>query len=170
MTINTAASKITYATNGTTTVWPFLFSASKPSDIHLFFTDALGGITEVDPVLYQVALTAPVPPNPTSASGGVIFPLSGPPLAGGSFLTIVREAPVDQETSIANQSIVYPPIIEQALDNLAMLIQQMGELLGRSIQVHVSEPNPAQLPSVNDRKNRYAVFDASGNLVAGPPV
>lgn len=170
MTVNNVSSKITYAANGVATAFSFFFSAVSASDIHVFVTNASGVTTEVPPSQFTAALSPPIPPNPTSASGAVTYPLAGPPLATGNFLTIARIAPLDQDTSISNQSIIYPPIIEQALDSLALLIQQLNDLMSRSIKVPVNETGPAQLPGVDARKNRYAVFDASGNLTAGPLV
>jgi hypothetical protein len=137
------------------------------TDIQVFITDVNGNITQLNPISYTVTLNPPVDPNPTSVGGMVVFPLTGPPLATGNSLTIIRVLPQVQMTALANQGILYPEVIEGALDYAVMLDQGFGEQLGRSLTVALSDPNPLPLPPVAQRANQGAFFDANGNLTSG---
>ncbi len=166
MTVNTTASKITYNGNGATTVWPFSFPAVAASDLSIYYTDTAGTATLLNPTQYSVGLNAAIPPNPTAIGGSVTYPLSGSPIAVGTFLTILRTLPDVQSTSLANQGNTYPAVVEQALDYLTMLDQQSLDLLGRAIVVAVSDPNPLPLPPVAQRALLYMAFDSAGNPIA----
>lgn len=170
MTVNNQTSKITYNGNGSTTVWTFPFVSDDPSSIFLFITDALGHINQVPVGQYTVTLNAPIPPNPTSLGGTVIYPIGGPALAAGNKLSIVRLTPDLQNTSITNQSIIYPPIVEQEFDYRTMIDQQLQEMIARSVKVGIADDPLDPLPPKDLRKNQQAVFDNDGNLVAGGAV
>jgi hypothetical protein len=163
MTVNTTTTKVTYPTNGSTQVFSFPFAVAQKTDIKLFFTAIDGSVIEQTPDQFIVTLNPPIDPNPTSVGGTVAFPLSGP-LDPGYFVTIVRDAPEQQLTSISNQSIVYPPVVEQAFDYLTMIDQQLTAALARTIQVDITDPVPAPLQPVAIRKSHWAAFDSAGNL------
>jgi hypothetical protein len=167
MTVNTTSNKIVYAANGSTTQWTFSFPGVSATDIQVFVTDVNGFITQLNPIAYTVTLNPPIDPNPTSVGGMVNYPLTGPPLATGNSLTIIRVLPQIQTNALSNQGILYPEVIEGALDYAIMIDQGFGELLGRSIVVPVSDPNPAPLPPLAQRANQGAFFDANGNLTSG---
>jgi len=105
-----------------------------------------------------------IDPNPTSIGGTILYPVAGPPLPGGSKITIARILPAVQDTSISNQSIVYPPVIEQALDYLTLLIQGGTVDIDRAFKVPFGDPLPVDVPTVDLRKNQLATFDNDGNL------
>jgi hypothetical protein len=170
MTVNNQTSKISYQGNGSTTTWSFPFAADQASSVFLFLTDDLGHVNQVAVGQYTVTLNAPVAPNPTSLGGSVVYPLSGPPLAAGNTLTIVRLTPDLQLTSISNQSIVYPPIVEQQFDYRAMIDQQLAEASDRAVKVGIGDSPMAPLPPKNLRLNLQAVFNANGDLTAGGAV
>ncbi len=166
MTVNTTASKIIYNGNGGSTVWPFTFPAVSANDLEVFYTDTVGNQVQLSPLAYTAVLNPTVGSNPTAAGGQIIYPLSGPAIALGTKLTIVRMLAETQDTSLTNQGTLWPPVIEEELDYIVMLIQQLSEQLGRQFAVPVSDPNPAELPTVAQRANLSAAFDASGNMIA----
>lgn len=170
MTVNTTVSKITYQADAATTVWTFPFPGVAGSNIFLFITSDLGVISQVTVGQYSVTLNPAIDPNPTSVGGSVHYPLSGPPLALGNVLTIARILPDVQPTSIANQSIIYPPIIEQEFDYLTLIDQQITEMIARAVKVGIADTPLAPLPPLAFRKNAQAVFDANGNITAGGAV
>jgi len=167
MTINTTASRITYAGNGSTTAWTFPFPGVSPTFIQVFTTDSSGNVIQQPSNAYTVSLNPPIDPNPTSIGGIVNFPLSGPALAVGNSITIQRVLPATQSTSLENQGTLYPTVIEQALDYLTMLDQSGATAIDRSFKVSISDPIPADVPSVATRKNQWAFFDSNGNLSPG---
>jgi hypothetical protein len=167
MTVSTANSKISYAGNGSTFTWTFSFPGVAASNILVFITNATGNITPLPASSYAVNLNAPVQPNPTSIGGTVTYPILGAPLAVGNTITIVRVLPNIQPTSIANQSIIYPPIIEQEFDYLTMIGQQTSEEIDRAVKVGIADTPMGPLPPLAFRINQPAVFDNNGNLTAG---
>lgn len=171
MTISTTSSNITYQANGSTTAWTFPFPAVDTKFIQVFLTSISGIITQLPSNAFTIVMNPPIDPNPTSIGGVVNYPLTGPPLPVGNQINIVRVLPVVQDTSIANQSIIYPPVVEQALDYLTLLDQDSAVTLDRAFKVPPGDPLPDDVPPVGLRANQLAFFDAAGNLTAGqlPP-
>lgn len=171
MTVNSQASTVTYQGNGVTTDWTFAFSvpADATNSIKVFVTNEDGIVRQLTPPEYTVVLNFPQGTNPTPTGGKVIYSVGGVPIPVGWSITIDRDLPAVQGTSITNQSIIYPPVIEQALDYLTMLTQKGGLDTDRSIKVPIGDPLPADLPPVDARKGQQAFFDANGNLTAGLP-
>lgn len=166
MTVSTTSNKVILLGNGATTVWSFNFPGVDVTDIQVYYTDTLGNITLLNLTQYTIQLNAPIDPNPTGVGGTVTYPLSGSPIANGTSLTIFRDLPEVQETSLANQGTMYPKVIELALDYLTMLVQQLQELFGRAITVAVSDPPITPLPSAAQRANLLLGFDNNGNPIA----
>ena len=169
MTVSSQDSTVTYQGNGVATEFAFTFSVPDASVIDVFVTNDVGIVRQLTPPEFTVVLSPLVGTNPTPPSGKVVYSVGGVPIPVGFSLTINRNVPAVQNTSIANQSIIYPPVIEQALDYLTMLTQNSNLNLDRSIKVPIGDPLPADLPPVDDRKNQQAFFDADGNLTAGLP-
>jgi hypothetical protein len=167
MTVNSISDRITYLADGATTQFSFSFSVPSAETISVQLADPTGITSELSTGLYNLVINAPSPPNPTPVGGMVIYPLVGPPLAVGNKLTIIRTLASVQQTSFANQGIVYPAAIEQALDYLTMLRQDITGDLSRVFQVGPGDPPPAVVPPVSVRANQSAIFDSAGNLVGG---
>lgn len=166
MTVSALSNKVSFAGNGATTSFPFTFPGVAATDLAVFITDSDGVITELSSSLYSVTLTAAVAPNPTGTGGSITYPLTGSPLASGNTLTILRTIPLTQPTSLANQGTSYQTVIEQALDNVLMQIQQLNERLGRQITVPVSDDDPEELPTAEERASLFFAFDSDGNPIA----
>ena len=176
MTVSSTTNKITFQGNASTTLFPFAFAVpantfpANLSNIVVFFTDALGNVTQLVEgpanTQYQLTIDPPVSPNPTPVGGTVTYAPGGSPIGIGTQLTIIRSLPDDQPFTFANQGIVYPTAIEQAIDYQNMLIQQQIELQSRALMVPVSDPIPAPLPSVAQRAGFTLGFDSNGNPIA----
>jgi hypothetical protein len=165
MTISTVFNKITYPANGSTTIWSFSFPAGPDPDIFVTITAADGSETFLPATAFQVNVNAPVDPNPTSIGGYVVYPLSGPPLALGNSITIIREVPTIQPTSFSNQSVIYPTVIEKAFDYVVMQIQQLLEFIGRTVRVPVGEDS-ITFPPCPQRANKFLAFDENCQPIA----
>jgi microcystin-dependent protein len=166
MTVSSTLNKIIAPGNGATTAFNFSFPGIASADLQIYYTDASGNITLLSPSLYTVVLNAAVSPNPTGVGGTVNYPLTGPPIALGTSLTILRSAPLTQPISLANQGTLYQAVIEAGFDNLLMQIQQINEVFIRSLAVSVSDPTPNTIPPVAQRAGQYLAFDSSGNPIA----
>lgn len=169
MTVSTALNKIVYSGNGATTVFPFTFPGVAPSDIQVFFTDINGNVSLISPVNYTLILNPATGTNPTGAGGSVTYNPLGVPIPLGTFLTIYRNLPFVQTTSLANQGTLYQPVEEAALDYQMMATQQVIEVQDRALVVAVSDPIPNALPAAAARANLFLAFDGSGNPIASQP-
>jgi hypothetical protein len=167
MTVNNVDNTISYIANGSTTEWIFNFPAVDASFIEVFIVDAVGNQVQLPLSTYTVTLNPLIGSNPTSQGGKVLFPLVGAPLANGSKLTIVRNLPAEQNVSIANQSVIYPPIIEQEFDYLTLLSTRGSQDISRAFKVGFGDPIPALVPPVAQRAGHGTFFDSAGNLVPG---
>lgn len=124
MTITTSQSTVLAAGNGVQTSFTFNFVGDSASVISVSFIDANNNVTPLPANQYTISLNA-APVNQIWGIGGtVVYPLSGSPIATGTFLQIQRLVPYQQNISINNQGNFYPQVIEQAIDLLEMQIQQ----------------------------------------------
>lgn len=163
MTISTTSNTAVAQGNGLTPSFDFNFPVPLASYLVVYYTDADGVITKLMPSQYTVTGIG------TANGGSVTYPTSGPPIAQGTSLTIQRVLPYQQLTDLVNQSGYYPNVVENALDYLTMLIQQLAEQVGLSIQVPLSADFPNLiLPNSAGRALTIVGFDANGNVVVYP--
>lgn len=166
MTISTTSNKAILNGDGLNTSFNFSFAVRSSADLLLSYTDASGNVTVLSSSLYSVSLN-PIPAGALWPAGGsVVYPLSGSAIVSGTKLTIQRNVPYQQNSSLINQGGYYPQTVEQALDVETMEIQQLAEQLSRAIVADPTDSSPVmQLPSALQRANGALGFDASGNVV-----
>jgi microcystin-dependent protein len=128
MTIETTTSSVTYQGNDATTVFTYGFLISAAADAVVSLTDIAGNTTTtLDPAAYTITGLA-------DANGGTVtYPLVGSPITTASNLTIQRVLPLTQEVDLTNQDGFFPSVLEDALDNLCMEIQQVQEQIDRAV-------------------------------------
>jgi microcystin-dependent protein len=172
MTVSTLTNSIVYQGNGATTAFTFPFPAVAASYLDVTYTDPNGGVTSVPQGQYSVQLNPPIAPNPTEIGGIVTYPLTGSPIPIGSSLTITRNLPGTQATSLANQSTLYQPVIEAALDYITMLTQQNSNLVENAVLFPLSDPSGLNhtLPPVSLRSGQFVTFDGTGNVTVAQTV
>ena len=156
MTISTESNTITYVGNGSTTVWSFSFPPGPDPDIEVY-TRTDGGSRVLVTSNVQVNVDSPIDPNPTSASGSVVYPVTGTPLPVGDEIIITRVVPVIQRTSFVNQGTIYPAVIESNFDYVIMAIQQLEEQISRT---------SIEIPPCPERANKFLAFDENCNPIA----
>jgi len=136
MTVSATARKAgPFAGNGVTTVYPFQFKVFTKADIQVILTDANGAATVL--VLdsdYSVSLNTDQDASP---GGAVTYPIVGSPLAAGLTLTTIGNLGYDQATSLANSGRYLPEVVERTFDKVVILIQQLKEISGRTLQAAV---------------------------------
>lgn len=164
MTISTQTTKVVALGNGVTTVFDYNFLIPAASDVEVIYTDLSGTNTTLTPSDYSITgLNNPL-------GGTVTYPLSGSPIAAGTSLTIARQLPLVQLTTISNQGGFYPQAVDQALDYLTMLVQQVNELFSRALVAPIEDPDaPLPLPPVAARASQLLGFDGDGNPIASQP-
>lgn len=92
------------------------------------------------------------------------------PAAAGDVFVIYSGTPYTRETDF-NGSSVNVTAANEAIDNLTWQTQQLARDINRCVRVNMFEGEMQQeLPSVADRRNKYASWDNDGNLTYDDPV
>lgn len=130
-----------YAGNGATVAFGFPFKVFATSDLRVAKT-SVGG-TETDLVLgtdYAVSLNSAQDTNPGGTVTAVVAPLTG------EKLTILSAVASVQPVVLQNAGGFYPAVLNDALDRNTILVQQLGELLGRTVALPISYTGSTALP------------------------
>lgn len=90
--------------------------------------------------------------------------------AAGDTIVLYSGTPEARETDFTG-STVNVAAANEAIDNLTWQTQQLARDVKRCVRVDMVEGiMPGELPSVDDRKNKYASWDNQGNLTYDDPV
>lgn len=162
MSLSTTANKVVYDGNDAATVFDFSFPIPETSQLSVVYTDADGVETTLGTTAYSVTGIG------STDGGAVTYPLTGSPIATGTKLTIVRTVELTQPTVLSNQSNYSPTVTEAALDRITMLLQQIQNVLDRSLVVPVSDDDALDnLPTAALRANGVLAFDGDGQPYIG---
>lgn len=131
MTISTIASSQVNLGNGVTNTFTYDFVCDSAADLEVIYTDTAGTQTNVPAAQYTLFRNPPATGSLHSVGGQVTYPTAGSPIANGTSLTISRIVPLTQTTSISNQGDFYPTVVEDALDELCLQIQQVSARTGQ---------------------------------------
>lgn len=128
--------------NGVTTVFPFTFKVFSASDVLVVRTD-LSGVetTQVLTTNYTVALNG----NQDTTPGGSVTMLVAPPT--GFLLTIGSQVLETQPVVLTNNGGFLPTVINDALDRATILVQQLTEVLSRSLTIPFSSSASTSMPA-----------------------
>jgi hypothetical protein len=151
---------------GVQTAWPFTFKIFSEGDINVTVADIIG--TETELVLntdYSVSVNGN---QDTSPGGTVTYPISGPPLTTGSKLTIIGDLDYDQPLDIPSGGNFSPTALENQLDRMTMQIQQLREILTRSLLAPVTSSASGQLPS--PEANTVIGWDVTNSALQNVPI
>ena len=161
MTVSSLSNRIVYTGNGSATAFPFAFRVASAADLAVIYTDATGTDHALASGQYGVSGLG------AEEGGSVAYPLSGPPIAIGTRLTLLRDPAALQPVQLANQGALWPQVIEAALDRLTWIAQRLGDGQRRGLAVAPSETQPlALLPPAPQRANSLLGFDAAGQPYA----
>lgn len=163
MTVSSTTNIVVYEGNGATTIWSFDFLIPTQADAVITYTDASGIETVLNTAQYSITGLD------DTDGGSVTYPLSGSPIANGTFLSILRNLPLVQTTDLVNQDGFYLQVVEDALDYLTMLIQQISTTNSQAIRVPASEEPPNELPAAAVRAGQQLIFDSDGQPTVGAP-
>lgn len=163
MTVATTTRKAILPGNGINTNFGFNFAVRSAADLQVYYTDANGVQTLLAANLYTVALN-PIPNGQLWTTGGsVTYPLAGAAIAAGTVLTIARAVPLTQTSTLINQGGYNPQTVEQALDVLAMAMQQINETIARSLYIPLSSTASTALPA--PLANALIGWDPTGTMI-----
>lgn len=153
MALTTTTNKVIHAGNGSATVFPYGFPILSASHLAVIYTNAAGAETTLSPSEYSVTGIG------SRAGGSVTYMRSGSPIASGTRLTLVRTVPYTQTTVLSNQGGYYPEVVEARFDLIAMAMQQLAEIVGRTTVSSISDPATEQ--------SNYALIQALQATVGG---
>jgi len=126
MTVSSSTNRVSYAGNGSTTVFPYTYKIFDEDDLTVILRAANG--TETVKLITSDYTVSGV----GSAGGGNVTMLTAP--ATGETLVILREQDLVQELDIVPNDPFPADSLEGALDRLTFMVQQQQETLGRTIK------------------------------------
>lgn len=130
------------ACNGSVTAFDFDFTTVDDDDIQVILATSAGTETVLTKTThYSVALNA----DQTNDPGGTITTVST--YATGNTITILGARTYDQQTALTNLGGFFPTVINAALDKLTMLVQQIKEVLDRTVRLPASTTASTELPA-----------------------
>lgn len=136
MSLTSSTSRASFGVTSATN-FPFAFKIFDAADIVVTRTDSTGVSTTVSPSLYTV--------NGVGVdTGSIDYPTHSATDLG---LVILRVLDYTQPTVLRNQSNFYADVVEKAFDRVVMLVQQVYEILNRSIKVPVGSTVDPTLPA-----------------------
>lgn len=130
MTVGTSINQTTIGGNGSTTVFSYNFILDSASELYVIYTDTSGSQTLLQPSQFTLFMNPVVTGSLHNVGGTVTYPLAGPAIANGTTLTLSRIVPLVQSASISNQGDFYPTVVEDALDQNVLQIQQVSARTG----------------------------------------
>lgn len=158
MTVSSSTAKVSYAGNGSTTVFAVTFRFLANSHVVATLRDANGAETTwVENTNYTL--------SGAGAASGTLTATVAP--ASGETLVITRDVPRTQETDYGENDSFPAETHEQALDKLTMLAQQVDETVARAFVVPISDTAPSlEMPIDSLRASKFLAFDATGRPIA----
>jgi len=163
VTLATTSNTTVVQGNGLTTSFDFSFPVPNASELFVYLTNPGSSPVLLSNSQYSTTGVG------TGNGGSVNYPLAGSPVPTGSSLTIQREVPYVQLTSLVDQSGYYPNVVENALDYLTMQTQQLaqGEQLTLTVPLE-STIADLVLPTAAGRADSLVGFDPNGNATTYP--
>lgn len=138
MTISNTTNRVQYNGDGSTIEFPFVFGIFAEDDLDIILTSSTGVDTTLTRgVDYDVTLTTP---TDLPSAGLVTFigtPTPTPP-ALGEKLTVIRILDFTQEIDIQDGGPLPASSVNEAFDRAVCLLQQIKEIINRSVQLPVS--------------------------------
>jgi hypothetical protein len=158
MTVSSSTNRVSYAGNGSTTVFPYTYKIFDQDDLTVILR-AANGTETVQTITSQYTVS-----GVGNAGGGNVTMLTAP--ASGATLVILREQDLIQELDIVPNDPFPADSLEGALDKLTFMVQQHEETLDRTIKASRTNTIAGAEFTVAaaDRANKVFAFDGSGNL------
>lgn len=161
MTVSTTASEVTFLGNDVATVFPLGFIVLDEADLIVSIQRVNNTIS---PRILNVHYTVSNLNNPSGATVTL-----NPALATGEKLLVARKTPRTQEAQLLPQAGFSPKAVEDALDRMALIVQEAGSGIDRSMKVPVGE-TVLDLPSLAARAGKLLGFNEGGNPIAAEAI
>ena len=156
MTVSTTANSATWTGNGATSTFTYSFYIPATASYSVVQTDTSGNQTTLGASAYTITGIGSI--------GGTLT-LNGGPLTTGYRLTLARSVPLTQPTSLSNQGGLWPSVVEQAIDNVVLQVQQLAQQYGSAITFNPADTTgPISLPVASTRAGNLLAFDQTGQV------
>jgi len=157
--ISTTTNRVSYAGDGSTTVFPYNFLILANTDLEVIETVTATGVETIK------TLTTHYTVSGAGTGSGNVTMVTAP--ASGTTLTIRRKMPRTQLVDYVENDSFPAATHEQALDKLTMIAQELDQTVKRSLrQPEGDSADIDYLPAKSQRSSKYLAFDADGNPVA----
>ncbi len=156
MTVSSTANVAKYRGNGATTVFAFPFLVLEETDLIVALQSYATGEMYTPLVAGQYTITG----LGLDAGGSVTIT---PAIASTFNVVLERRVPYTQLTDIVNQSGFYPEDVERQFDLNVMQVQQLKEILDRTVKFPIGEVGGV-LPAETARAGMFLGFDAGGDV------
>lgn len=164
MTIVSDVTRVSFACNGVSTVFPVSIQAYFGSDFLVLLTNS-SGVTSVltENSDYTMAETGSLLPPMWTLTTQNGISLISPYATGNSLLIILTPSQTQLSRFVTGQA--FPSeVIEQGFDRNTQMSIRMQDFVNRALIAPDGDTNPVMvLPSAVQRKLTYATFDANGN-------
>lgn len=133
MTVQKSFVKNVYKGNGVNKVFPITFEwpTAHPEYIKLYEKDSSGAMAAVTDFTV----------NQSGGAWNVTYPVSGEAIGEDCTLVIAREIPLLQILNLVNLGPYFAEDIEVTFDEVVMMIQQLNEVLDRSVKFSIAVDN-----------------------------
>jgi len=155
MTIEAAASEISYATNGVTTAFAIPFPFDTAADIVVVLTDTAGA-----PAVISSGFSI------SGGGGGLGTCTFDIAPAVDQFVTLLDDPEQTQPVDYTSNDAFPAETHEKALDRVTRLVKRMSRRIDRSLRVadgDLSDGDDLIMPLASGRANKFLAFDANGN-------
>jgi len=158
MTVSSSVNRVSYAGNGSTTVFPYTYKIFDEDDLTVILR-AANGTETVKTIVSDYTVS-----GVGDAGGGNVTMLTAP--ASGETLVVLREQGLIQELDIVPNDPFPADSLEGALDKLTFIVQQHEETLGRTIKASRTNTITGSEFTIlaADRANKVFAFDSAGDL------
>jgi hypothetical protein len=158
MTVSSSTNRVSYAGNGSTTVFPYTYKIFDQDDLTVILR-AANGVETTKTITSDYTVS-----GVGNAGGGNVTMLTAP--ASGETLVILREQDLIQELDIVPNDPFPADSLEGALDKLTFMVQQHEETLGRTIKAsRTNTITGAEFTILAaDRANKVFAFDSAGDV------
>jgi hypothetical protein len=161
MTIITTQSRITYAGDNVSTLFPIPFEFFLNSDIEVVKTAVSGAqsilVLGIDYTLAGAGVVGGGSATKTTA------------LLTGETLTLFLNPPISQQSHYISNSPFPSATLENDIDRQTQISQRLQDQISRSVRAPDGDANPSMLlPGAAIRALKYAAFDGLGNAIVVP--
>ena len=160
MTVSSTASKVTYAGNGATVSFAVPFNFFESTDLQVIERTVATGVEAPKSLDTHYTVAG------GGGGTGTVTALVAP--ASSVQWTIRRVLPRTQGVDLTPNDPFPSDSIEEAHDRAVMLVQEVEEVLARSVKFPTTDAASlsADLPSSVERASKFLAFDANGRAIA----